>query len=216
MRKYYRFRPAKWYGGIVTGDVVGCNLLCLFCWAGAGIWGKTEPGDFYTPDEVFSRMDAISRAKGFRLWRLSGQEPTIGREHLLALLRKVEKSPYRFILETNGTLLDRSYARDLSEFKKIHVRVSLKGANEEEFRKLTKATGGFSLQLEALKNLHDAGVSNHASVMSILSTEKELEKLARKLYSINPSLVRELEVEEFIEYPHVRRRMQELIPKWTS
>ncbi|MEM3765766.1 MAG: hypothetical protein QXU46_01915 [Candidatus Bathyarchaeia archaeon] len=26
-RKYYRIRPARWYGGIVTADCVGCGLL---------------------------------------------------------------------------------------------------------------------------------------------------------------------------------------------
>ena len=27
-RKYYRFRYARFYGGICTADAVGCNLLC--------------------------------------------------------------------------------------------------------------------------------------------------------------------------------------------
>ena len=31
-KKYYRVRPARWYGGIVTADCVGCGLLCRFCW----------------------------------------------------------------------------------------------------------------------------------------------------------------------------------------
>jgi len=29
-RKYYRFRPASFYGGIATADCVGCCLKCLF------------------------------------------------------------------------------------------------------------------------------------------------------------------------------------------
>ncbi|MEM4889814.1 MAG: molybdenum cofactor biosynthesis protein MoaA, partial [Thermosphaera sp.] len=32
-RRYYRFRGGRWYGGIATGDVVGCNLRCKFCWS---------------------------------------------------------------------------------------------------------------------------------------------------------------------------------------
>lgn len=31
-RRYYRFRYALYYGGIVTADAVGCNLLCAYCW----------------------------------------------------------------------------------------------------------------------------------------------------------------------------------------
>lgn len=32
-RPYYRFRGGKWYKGIATSDVVGCNLRCKFCWS---------------------------------------------------------------------------------------------------------------------------------------------------------------------------------------
>lgn len=31
-RKYYRFRYSRHYGGIVTADAVGCNILCAYCW----------------------------------------------------------------------------------------------------------------------------------------------------------------------------------------
>jgi uncharacterized Fe-S cluster-containing radical SAM superfamily protein len=30
-RLYYRFRADRWYGGIATGDVICCNLSCVFC-----------------------------------------------------------------------------------------------------------------------------------------------------------------------------------------
>ncbi len=33
LRKYHRFRAARFYGGIATADCLGCNLRCLFCWA---------------------------------------------------------------------------------------------------------------------------------------------------------------------------------------
>jgi uncharacterized Fe-S cluster-containing radical SAM superfamily protein len=207
-RKYYRFRPAKWYGGIVTGDVVGCNLLCLFCWAGDGIWGHAKKvGKFYDPGQVFRKMDSISQKRGYTLWRLSGQEPTIGKEHLLSLLDLVDQSKYDFILETNGILIDRSYAEDLSRFDKLHVRVSLKGYSEEEFTKLTGAKRGFELQLNALSSLRDAGVSCHPAVMSSLSSTDEFSRLKDRLGAIDASHRRNLEIEELILYPHVKRRL---------
>jgi len=52
--------------------------------------------------------------------RLSGCEPTIGKEHLLNLLQYVEESKYKlFILETNGTILrnDKEYVKRLSSLK---------------------------------------------------------------------------------------------------
>ena len=192
----------------MTGDVVGCNLLCLFCWAGDGIWGRTDVGKFYDAEQVYGKMEGISKETGHKLWRLSGQEPTIGREHLLGLLGLVSQSPYNFILETNGILLDRPYAEDLAGFGRLHVRVSLKGSNEEEFARLTGASRGFDLQLDALSNLKDAGVSCHPAVMSSISDVEELSPLKDRLASISRALSRDLEVEELIVYPHVKRRLR--------
>ncbi len=192
----------------MTGDVVGCNLLCLFCWAGDGIWGRTDVGKFYDAEQVYGKMEGISKETGHKLWRLSGQEPTIGREHLLGLLGLVSQSPYSFILETNGILLDRPYAEDLAGFGRLHVRVSLKGYNEEEFAGLTGASRGFDLQLGALSNLKDAGVSCHPAVMSSISDVEELSRLKDRLASISRALSRDLEVEELIVYPHVKRRLR--------
>lgn len=213
-RAYYRFRPAKWYGGIVTGDVTCCNLLCSFCWAGDDI--RLHPqnvGKFYTPNQAFKRLCSIGDKKGYKLMRLSGQEPTIGRGHLLKLLKLVKNTRYHFILETNGILLghENDYAENLSLFKNLHVRVSLKGTNEDEFSVLTGAKPQFfSLQLKGLENLVMAGVSCHPSVMTSFSDPGNLMKLGERLAAIAPPLKKEMEIEELILYPHVKKRLREV------
>ena len=212
-RAYYRFRPAKWYGGIVTGDVTVCNLLCTFCWAGDEI--RHHPGKvgkFYTPEQAFKRLCKIGDSKGYRQMRLSGQEPTIGRDHLLKLLKHVDNTKYKFILETNGILIgyEKDYAQALSPFKCLHVRVSLKGTNEEEFTALTGASSEyFSLQLKALKNLISEDVSCHSSVMVSFSEPDNIRKLGERLAAIAPHLKSELEIEELILYPHVVKRLKQ-------
>jgi uncharacterized Fe-S cluster-containing radical SAM superfamily protein len=213
-RKYYRFRPAKWYGGIVTGDVVACNLLCHFCWAGDDIRAHPEKvGKFYSPEQVFKKLDTIAKKFGYKQMRLSGQEPTIGFEHLVALLELVGQAGYSFILETNGILLgaEPGLADMLSGFEGLHVRVSLKGANKDEFNKLTGANpDSFALQLEALKNLLDSGVSCHPAIMVSFSSEESLSDLTQRLRAIDKGLVPELEIEELILYPHVTKRLKKL------
>ncbi len=211
-RKYYRFRAAKWYGGIVTGDVTVCNLLCKFCWAGDDIrYHPERVGKFYTPQEAFNRMQGLCKKSGYSLIRMSGQEPTIGREHLIQLLSLIDETRYQFILETNGILLghDPEYAEDLAKFKNLHVRVSLKGANEEEFSRLTGATSnGFKLQLKALENLNTAGVSCHPSIMCSFSSPESLISLKERLVALDSSIVSRIEIEELILYPHVVARLK--------
>lgn len=209
-RKYYRLaRPARWYGGIATADVVGCNLRCAFCWSGKPRDEPERCGKFYTPEQVFQALHCCAQRYAYRQLRLSGNEPTIGRQHLLALLELVEQEGYAFILETNGILIgnDSSYAKQLSKFSCLHVRVSLKGTTEAEFAKLTSARPEcFQLQLKALQHLLDAGVACHAAVMLSFSTKQTHEQLLERLKSIDERI--EVESEYVFMYPHVIKRLK--------
>jgi uncharacterized Fe-S cluster-containing radical SAM superfamily protein len=211
-RKYYRIRAAKWYGGIVTADCVGCGLMCKFCWVSDDVmFHPADAGRFYTPKEVANSLVALARKRDLDLLRVSGGEPTIGKTHLLQLLDALQGKRYRFVLETNGIPIayDESYAVNLSKYKFVHVRVSLKGCNEEEFAIVTGAKPkGFTLQLKALNSLVSAGVRCHPSVMASFSSRKSLETLIQRLEQISSSLVEEIETEELILYPHVVRRIR--------
>jgi uncharacterized Fe-S cluster-containing radical SAM superfamily protein len=210
-KKYYRIRPARWYGGIVTADCVGCGLLCKFCWVRDNVMlHPSDVGRFYTPKSIADSMISLARKYRLDLLRISGGEPTIGKKHLLQLLDALQNKGYRFILETNGIPIayDADYAESLSKYSFVHVRVSLKGCCEEEFAMLTSAKPkDFNLQLTALKNLVNAGVSCHPSVMASFSRRKSLQSLMQRLRQIDSSLAKELEIEELILYSHVVKRI---------
>jgi len=55
-KKYYRFRPTRFYGGIATADTVGCNLRCKFCWSANSVWNSNNTGQFYSPEVVVRRL----------------------------------------------------------------------------------------------------------------------------------------------------------------
>lgn len=208
-RKYYRFRPAKFYGGIATADCVGCNLRCVYCWAWNIVNKPSQVGEFYSPAEVAEKLTKIAGRHGFSKIRVSGNEPTLNKEHLLSLLQKVPDN-LLFILETNGILIghDRNYVKDISKFKNLHVRVSLKGGDSKEFSKLTGAKPEFfSLQLKALENLEKYKVSYHPAVIDIV---RDLDGLKERLSEIKPSLSESLELEPLIEYPQVLARLKKI------
>jgi uncharacterized Fe-S cluster-containing radical SAM superfamily protein len=152
----------------------------------------------------------MAKKKGLGQLRVSGGEPTIGRAHLLQLLDHLEGVGLLFMLETNGILIgnDKKYAEDLAKHNFVHVRVSLKGCNENEFATLTGAQPeGFGLQLKALENLVRANVKCHPAVMTSFSTQKSLQQLTERVRRINPLLAEELEIEELILYPSVKRKI---------
>jgi uncharacterized Fe-S cluster-containing radical SAM superfamily protein len=215
-RRYYRFRPAPFYGGIATADCVGCCLKCLFCWSWHIIVQPERIGRFYSPEEVVQNLLSIVRKKGFHQVRISGNEPTLHRSHLLQVLQLIPKEIH-FILETNGILIghDPSYAKDLSRFPNLYVRVSLKGACPEDFARLTGAKPeGFALQLKALENLSEEGVDCFPAVMANFSSQEEIRKLSQKLKEIRPDFG-DFEEEELILYPFVMDHLQKAGLKWT-
>lgn len=220
LKKYYRFRHDRWYGGIITADCAGCGLACNFCWvrSEALLEGQGR-GKFYTPEEVANELLKLVKEKKIPQVRISGGEPTIGREHLLKLLHALQKRRVHFILETNGILIgqDETYAEDLAPYRFLHVRVSLKGCTEVEFARLTGADPqGFHLQLEALKNLVKAGVSTHPAVMLSFSGKESVDRLYGTIWKISPRMHSEVEREEVILYPHVLQKLQRANLKFYS
>ncbi|MDK6028638.1 radical SAM protein [Ignisphaera sp. 4213-co] len=208
-RKYYRFRGGRWYGGIATGDVVGCNLRCKFCWS----WRFThitDKGYFRRPEEAFEKIFAIASRKGYKYVRVSGGEPTLSLNHLQELLKLFSETKYVFILETNGLLIGKEYslAKMLSNYSNVVVRVSFKGATEEEFNMLTGAKPEFfNYQFKALENLIEVGFKPgeevYPAIMLSFSTDENYAKFKKRLMEINPRLVESIDEEYVILYPHV-------------
>ncbi len=160
----------------------------------------------------------IAERKHIKLIRISGNEPTICWEHLIKVLDSIN-GKYLFILETNGILIGKheEFARDLSRFKNLHIRVSLKGTCEDEFSKLTGALPeGFGLQLKALENLIRYRVTSHPACMISFSPPENIEALRKRLKVIHHNF-EDFETEELILYPHVEKRLRKLnIPYFTA
>jgi len=214
LRKYYRFRPARFYGGIATADCVGCFLRCLFCWSWHEVTRPDACGQFYSPEQAVKNLLSITRKKKYEKIRISGNEPTLARGHLLKVLDLIP-SNFLFILETNGILIghDQSYARELSRFKNLYVRVSLKGTTEEEFSRLTGCIPeGFSLQLKAIENLYRAGVEVRPAVMVSFSPPENIHALRKRLGQIAHKLS-DIEVEELVLYGDVEERLKKVNPE---
>jgi uncharacterized Fe-S cluster-containing radical SAM superfamily protein len=158
---------------------------------------------------VTRHLISIARKKGFHQVRISGNEPTLHRSHLLKVLDLIPKE-IRFILETNGILIghDPSYAKDLSCYPNLHVRVSLKGACPDDFTRLTTAKPeGFSYQLKALEHLVGEGVDCFPAVITDFSSREAIKKLRQELKAIRPDF-EDFEEEELILYPFVSENIQ--------
>jgi uncharacterized Fe-S cluster-containing radical SAM superfamily protein len=220
-RKYTNFYSVPVYRGIATGYAVGCCLRCIYCWSD---WSRDFPdklGKFYSPKEVALKLfkaaeEGIVYSPYWRKiipkvnkLRLSGCEPTIGKEHLLAVLNFVKESKYPlFILETNGIILgsDKDYVKKLAEFKdKLYVRVSFKAATPEGFTMRTGAIGKYyELPFKALKYLLDEEINARAAAMTDprVMPKEERKLLIQMLNEIDPKANYDKTLEEEVIDPY--------------
>ena len=227
-RKYTGFYSVPVYQGIATGYAAGCCLRCIYCWSN---WSRDFPekyGTFYSPKQAAEKLfkaaeRGITYSESWRKripevnkLRVSGCEPTIGKEHMLKLLEQAEHSGYPFYLETNGILFgaDRDYVKKISKFSRfIYVRVSFKAATPEGFTKRTGAIGRFyGLPFNALKYLLDEGIHARAVAMtdSKVMPEEERRILIGKLNEIDPSArySQTLEEERIDAYDTTTKRLR--------
>jgi uncharacterized Fe-S cluster-containing radical SAM superfamily protein len=210
-RKYTQLgRTLRFYGGTTSATEVGCNLRCKFCFSDKPVWYPKTTGKLYSPQEVFDGLAKNARKNGHTTISASASEGTIGQQHLLELLDIVEESEFVYILETNGMLLgqNQDYVNKLSKYKKLHVRVSIKGCSKDEFYWLTGADKeAYILPYLALIRLIDAGVSCNACLMVSFSTTEAIETAKRKLSEIHAGILNSLELERIKLFPKVRARL---------
>jgi uncharacterized Fe-S cluster-containing radical SAM superfamily protein len=210
-RKYVQLgRTLRFYGGTTSATEVGCNLRCKFCFSDKPVWKPKQTGTFYTPQQVFDGLARNARKHGHTSISASASEGTLGREHLHELLELVDESEFVYILETNGMTLgdDRAFAESLAKYRNLHVRVSIKGCNEDEFHRLTGARkSAYELPFNALENLIDAKVSCNACVSVSFSDAAGRAFVEKKLELIHPGILQSLEFERIKLFPKVRKRL---------
>lgn len=210
--KSLNFRISNYYRGTSVADVVGCNLRCVFCWAEDEIRNHpAKVGEFYSPQSIAHGLIDTARTTGYKYLRITQGEPTLSKEHLIKVLQELEPYNYPFLLETNGIILgdDDRFVKELSSYKNLHIRFSLKGATAKKFRLFTGAKEIFyDLQLKALKNCLDNQISCHPAIMlDLIETKDEFESLQSSLLGIDPDLIKVLEFERLFLYPHVKQRL---------
>jgi len=210
-RKYARLaRPLRFYGGTISATEVGCNLRCKFCFSDKPVRRPHSTGRFYTPQQVFNALKKKADQYGSKLISASASEGTLGRQHLFEILEMVDKTDLVYILETNGMTLghDPDFARQLSQFRNLHVRVSIKGTTKEEYLMLTGASSkSYDLPYKALEHLMNAGVSCNVCLMVSFSSKENIEKAEQRLRDIRPGLLKSLEKEHITLFPKVLKRL---------
>jgi uncharacterized Fe-S cluster-containing radical SAM superfamily protein len=91
------------------------------------------------------------------------------------------------------------------------VRVSIKGASEKEYVRLTGAmSSSYSLPYKALDYLIKEKVSCNACLSISFSSLENIKKAEKRLSDIRPGLLKSLEKEHITLFPKVYQRLNKL------
>lgn len=121
--------------------------------------------------ETFLKLDVIQKATetlcecGTRFCTLTGGEPTLHPDFETIILNlTAEKAFSSCILITNARMFSQEIPTSLIGNKKLHVTVSLHGADPQHYRENT-SVDGFTQSIQGARNLVDVGIRCSLSVV---------------------------------------------------
>lgn len=176
-----------------------CNLNCKMCYVRLSKEEMEAQGRMRTVDEWLDIARQMKES-GVLFLLLTGGEPLMypGFRELFVALKKMGMI---LTINTNGTLLDESWAQFFAENKPRRINITVYGSCEETYRDLCRAPKGFEQAVNAVRLLKEKGVDVKVSGSATKANEADIEGIIR--------LAHELQVPAVIDtymMPAVRER----------
>lgn len=135
---------------VVWNVTAVCNLKCVHCYASE----RTQSPELSTAEG--RELIANLKDYGTPVVLFSGGEPLM-RKDLPELIRQTVRSGMRAVISTNGTLITRDLAMELSDYGLSYIGVSLDGLEEinDSFRGVP---GAFRAALKGIENAMREGI----------------------------------------------------------
>ncbi len=156
-----------------------CNLRCLHCYLG-------DLSDDLLIDEmdtgrIITLLDEICKA-GCLYLLFSGGEPLL-REDFPEIYRYAKEKGFLITVFTNGTLVSDNIARLFEDLPPRVVEISVYGATEPTYERITGVKGSYQHYLSGIKKLLDCGINVRLKtiLMTLNSHEfSDMENMAKE------------------------------------
>lgn len=169
-------------------NLAGCNFNCKGCFAVA----KDDVGKPFSVDELVRFFISACRYVCGELVddvTITGGEPTLNPAYLTSLIQRLrDHSVTKIALSTNGYLLDEDFVRRLRTLELDLVKIDIKAFSEDIHYWYTGESN--KNVFKTVKLLHDYNVNFYVRtiLMPGIVDVYEVEKIAKFLFSINPSI----------------------------
>lgn len=139
---------------VVWNLTKACNLDCKFCYYDAKRDFSSDSIDWELAKAVIEQL----KETRVKFVILSGGEPLLY-PNILGLIEELAYNSIRVGISTNGTLIDKRLAADLSNAGADYVGISLDGL-EKTHNTLRNSSTAFNRALAGLKNIQDSGIKS--------------------------------------------------------
>lgn len=133
-----------------------CNMNCDMCYIRLSRAEMEERGRLYTADEWINLGRQMQQA-GVLFLLLTGGEPLLFPD-FQRLYIELRQMGMILTINTNGTLLDESWAEFFGKQKPRRINITLYGADDKAYESLCHYPGGFEKTLRAIRLLKERGV----------------------------------------------------------
>lgn len=134
-----------------------CNLSCVHCFYNANQRSDSE----LSTAEALKVIEQLSAMGVFEVYLIGG-EPLL-RDDWRLLVKSLRDNNIQVGIISNGTMIDRGTAAQLSELKVKWVQVSIDGASAKVHDSVRGVRGAWEKSLEAVRCLKTAGVRTYVS-----------------------------------------------------
>lgn len=138
------------FNGLALEITRKCNLRCVHCYLSAGDANNSE----LTLNEIKELLKFTKDSGGVSV-ALGGGEPLM-RDDCIEIIEYAASLDLLISLGTNGTLIDKNWAKLLSELP-IKIQISLDGASKETHNSI-RGEGSFDLTVRGIDNLITEGM----------------------------------------------------------
>ena len=169
----------------LTGSIeltARCNLQCVHCYLDPSSFIARPDVDGMSTAKLFSVLDEITEAGCLNLL-FTGGEPLL-RKDFAEIFHRAKRNGMLVSIFSNGTLMREEIASLFADLPPQSVEISLYGATEETYEKITRVKGSYRRCMEGIRLLLDAEVPVALKTMLMTLNRHELaamEKMAGDL-----------------------------------
>jgi radical SAM protein with 4Fe4S-binding SPASM domain len=152
-----------------------CNNNCVHCYCNIPISDEPDNREELSTAEIRNLLDGLASMGSLHLL-ITGGEPLL-RADFKEIYLYAKKMGFLITLFTNGILIDDDTIKLLSKYPPFVVEISLYGATEATYEKVSRVKGSYEKCMNGIKKIVGSGIKVKLKSMALTINQHEIEAI---------------------------------------